>query len=873
MAAASMHCREAADLEVGDCHCAVVQQMKKLNGKANAPLKAAHTVHSTVHNTVHNIVLYIQHQSHCMILYQVTGTVSYLFDLANTTHHSPPPASLFNRPPSKFRPSRASTMSPSALAFIVAPLLPVSRVRLRTSRATAPLAPRRAITVWRCCAAVPPQQEGALSGDDDGLQAALSKGWGELSLFDHTDPTKPPPIEKVVRDPALTDDATGALKDDSNTPDLVAAQQDDQGDEPVAAEVSSEKTEETIPVDADTVTDPAGESEKPAAAEAPVAEEPSTKKKKRGRPPTKAKAKPRVTSRPKNTSSSEDEDDEPKELVAELLDLEDWSEDPHWYFIQVKPGCEQSCAVSIRNMGQSLERLDILEVLVPSTKIMRLTKGGKAVEKEERFFPGYILALMVMNRNTYSSILGVPNIQWFMGDPNRDKKKNQPFRPPLPVSDTEMKNVFEKMRHADSTETKRKTSLRPGDFIRVISGSFEGSEGSVMEVKPDLNVVKCSLILFSRRSVVELEFDQLEVIPELTNAPKKQTEDLEEELSEYPNRSVGKKGSKRDAKARKRRIDAMIKDIDYSNAGVASSADDLAQLLADDESDLWDPTIMQPLPGESKAVQNPDAAFDEFVSSVAMEDEESLPPKPSKKKGPKKKKRDDFEDLFSGDGLISSNDDLSKALSNDEDSDLWGSSHQKASTENDSTDDNLNISDLKDDSEQGTLDDELLKDDFDPEVDDILKGVFDGIGENLGGSGQADDDDSFVEAESQWDEEDEDAMDESEAAQLAQLRKLGSNVPPVDMSNKDGGFNVGADPDDLGEPVIHVEGEEKFRKIDLNKEPEAGDFADVDQVREDSYRETVLYGDDAGYDMGIMKTPRPQRGPSERKRKAKSNRW
>jgi transcription termination/antitermination protein NusG len=197
---------------------------------------------------------------------------------------------------------------------------------------------------------------------------------------------------------------------------------------------------------------------------------------------------------------------------AEINAAEEWSTTPKWYFLQVKPGCEKSCAISIRNMAVALPHFRLEDVLVPSTQILRLTKGGKSVKKEERLFPGYMLICMIMDRQSYSAVASIPNVQWFMGDPNRDKNKDQPFRPPVPVSDDEMRSVYDKLKKAESAMPEVKTELRPGDIIAVTTGPHKGKEGTIVTIKPDTDEVRASLVVFGRPTIVELSFSQVRLV-------------------------------------------------------------------------------------------------------------------------------------------------------------------------------------------------------------------------------------------------------------------------------------------------------------------------------------------------------------------------
>jgi transcription termination/antitermination protein NusG len=235
----------------------------------------------------------------------------------------------------------------------------------------------------------------------------------------------------------------------------------------------------------------------------------------------------RKTSRPAAAAaaagSGAAEGDEVERTMAEIHAAEVWDDKPNWFFLQVKPSCEKSCSISISNMARSLEHVDIREVLVPTTQTMRLAKSGKSVKKEERLFPGYILVNMVMDRQTYNDVRQVTNIQWFMNDPNREKPKDAPFRPPIPVSVEEMRGIFARIRDAESAVPEVKTQFRPGDLVRVASGAHTGSEGTVVEVKPDLDTITTTLVVFGHETPVELQLNQVELVTSAAelNPPKK----------------------------------------------------------------------------------------------------------------------------------------------------------------------------------------------------------------------------------------------------------------------------------------------------------------------------------------------------------------
>lgn len=269
----------------------------------------------------------------------------------------------------------------------------------------------------------------------------------------------------------------------------------------------------------------------------------------------------------------------PEELIREEKLLRST---PRWYFVQVKPGCENSVATAIRNLALSIDGDKVIDVMVPLTKTLRLSKSGASEEKDERYFPGYILVLMLMDRISYGHIKRVPHVQSFMGDPNDNSmNKDQPFRPPSPVSDVEIRTIFEKLQDVDVKARQAKIGLQLGDIIRVVSGSMEGAKGKVIGMKPDLDVVSCRLMLFGRDSLIDLSTSQIELYDENKARLEEGQKRRKEETQRNDRFQHGR-----------RRLDssfAKVGTIDYSNAEVSSAADELSQLLLDDDDDSWDP--------------------------------------------------------------------------------------------------------------------------------------------------------------------------------------------------------------------------------------------------------------------------------------------
>lgn len=232
---------------------------------------------------------------------------------------------------------------------------------------------------------------------------------------------------------------------------------------------------------------------------------------------------------------------------------DDRDDEPRWYFLQVKPGCEQHVAKSIKNLTVALNMEEVRDVFVPTTTVSSVSKGGKRTYKDEKYFPGYILILMAMNRLCYGHIVRVSHVQGFMGDSNREGKKSGPFRCPPPLSDSEMRELYAKLRAEPVDKTSATASAKTEAFPEPSDTASRGGKRADSQVRKERGRTRVNTLLSNS-------------------------------------------------------------DVNYKQAGTASAADDLAALLADDTDISWDPFADVTSEGKKKTKRkkrtNPNQSFE-----------------------------------------------------------------------------------------------------------------------------------------------------------------------------------------------------------------------------------------------------------------------
>ncbi len=172
-----------------------------------------------------------------------------------------------------------------------------------------------------------------------------------------------------------------------------------------------------------------------------------------------------------------------------------------WYVVHTQTGSEEKARAGLESRMSSTELGTFVEEVVVPTEQVSEIRGGKKRITARKFFPGYILIKMEMNKESWYLVKTTPGITGFIG----------PGRKPSPISESEVDSI---LRRTEDTETKPtpKTIFDIGESIRIAQGPFANFNGSVMEVYPDRGKLKVSVSIFGRSTLVELENWQVEKI-------------------------------------------------------------------------------------------------------------------------------------------------------------------------------------------------------------------------------------------------------------------------------------------------------------------------------------------------------------------------
>lgn len=180
-----------------------------------------------------------------------------------------------------------------------------------------------------------------------------------------------------------------------------------------------------------------------------------------------------------------------------------------WFVLHTLTGQEQKvqrymlAQARIQELGEYVG-----DVVIPMEKVTE-TKDGKKRTFNRKFFPGYVLINVALYdygetgkreivERTWSFIRSTPGIIGFIGGER-----------PAPLPAEEVAEILNQVA-SGAEKPRQKITFQPGETVRITDGPFMNFSGSVEEVDPDKGMLKVSVEVFSRNTLVELEYTQVE---------------------------------------------------------------------------------------------------------------------------------------------------------------------------------------------------------------------------------------------------------------------------------------------------------------------------------------------------------------------------
>lgn len=138
-----------------------------------------------------------------------------------------------------------------------------------------------------------------------------------------------------------------------------------------------------------------------------------------------------------------------------------------WYVVHTYSGYENKVKNNIMQTVQNRHFEDyILEVRVPMESVVEIKNGGSKTT-EKKMFPGYVLVHMIQNDDTWYIVRNTRGVTGFVG----------PGSDPVALTDEEIEKLG-----LMSNNLTVESIYNEGDVVKVITGAWEGTVGTVKSV-------------------------------------------------------------------------------------------------------------------------------------------------------------------------------------------------------------------------------------------------------------------------------------------------------------------------------------------------------------------------------------------------------
>lgn len=175
-----------------------------------------------------------------------------------------------------------------------------------------------------------------------------------------------------------------------------------------------------------------------------------------------------------------------------------------WYVVNTYSGHENKVAENLKRRVESMDLQDyIFRIIVAEQEEPVLKEGlptGKT--KMKNLYPGYVFIEMCMTDEAWYMVRNTPGVTGFVGSSGGGAK-------PFPVPREQIEPVLKRMGVVDESMYSR---YEVGDYVKILRGTLEGSEGTIESIDTESGLVKVSTVFFGRSTIVEVEFTEIEKI-------------------------------------------------------------------------------------------------------------------------------------------------------------------------------------------------------------------------------------------------------------------------------------------------------------------------------------------------------------------------
>ena len=180
-----------------------------------------------------------------------------------------------------------------------------------------------------------------------------------------------------------------------------------------------------------------------------------------------------------------------------------------WYVLRTAGGKEKKAAEYLqKEIDRSSIQDQVAQVLVPVKKEI-VTKNGKRKAVDKLLFPGYVLIQADLSATLENIIRNlVPGMSGFLTE-KKTITGSQFERVPVPIRDEEVQRILGVQDENADSAAETVVNYEIGESVKITDGPFSGFSGTVDEILEDRSKVKVIVVIFGRKTQLELSFTQV----------------------------------------------------------------------------------------------------------------------------------------------------------------------------------------------------------------------------------------------------------------------------------------------------------------------------------------------------------------------------
>lgn len=179
--------------------------------------------------------------------------------------------------------------------------------------------------------------------------------------------------------------------------------------------------------------------------------------------------------------------------------------DKKWYVLKTISGRELKIKKYIENEVEYHKLQDFVgQVVVPMEKVIQI-RNGKKVQKEKVHYPGYVMIEASLEGEVVHIIKSIPGVISFLSETKGGD--------PVPMRASEVNKMLGRVDElAVADENLINIPYIVGETVKVIDGPFNGFNGTVEKINEDKRKLEVMVLIFGRKTPLELSFMQVEKI-------------------------------------------------------------------------------------------------------------------------------------------------------------------------------------------------------------------------------------------------------------------------------------------------------------------------------------------------------------------------